>query len=135
MPLLVRCPKCSHENRFEQPYAYHAGFGNQGFLYNEAGNCTLVWNSYDPAFSALVGPRHPWSLDAEARRAVEEALRPSPKGDRWLFDNPPRCMACGAPIGGSMLRDIYYLVYPGSVDADAGPSKFAAHCCVPPPSH
>jgi len=28
----LRCPTCGHANNFDQPYAYHAGFSDQGFL-------------------------------------------------------------------------------------------------------
>jgi len=40
---------CGFDNSFDQPYPFHAGFSNAGFLYNEAGNLTLVWSSFDPA--------------------------------------------------------------------------------------
>jgi hypothetical protein len=111
---------------FNQPHAIHAGFSNQGFLYNEAGRLTLIWSSFDPAYERLVGQVHPWMLDADQRARVEQALLPSPHGDRWLFANRPRCAACGGPIGKSILNDIYYLIYPGSINTDQreGPGTF-----------
>ena len=45
-PVVVPCTHCGASNVFNQPYAYHAGFGDQGFLYSESGTCTLVWNSH-----------------------------------------------------------------------------------------
>src|SRR3989442_4520266 len=61
-PLIVSCSDCGFANVFNQPYAYHARFGDQGFLYNEAGNCTLMWSSFDPDYEAIVGKKNPWSL-------------------------------------------------------------------------
>ena len=115
-PLVVRCPGCGSSNVFNQPYAYHAGFGNQGFLYNETGNCTLVWSSFDPDYEALVGRWHPWALTEEQRTLIENALKPAPDGTRWLFDNPARCLKCGHPISGSIRSTIYYLQYENSPD-------------------
>jgi len=68
----LRCATCGHCNEFDQPYAYHAGFGDQGFLYNDAGDCTLVWNINDPAYEAVLtryAPEQPWELTPEAKRS------------------------------------------------------------------
>ena len=121
--MVIRCRHCGFENPFEQPYAFHAGFSNQGFLYNEAGNLTLVWSSFDPAYEALVGKKHPWTLDIGDRSRLESALLPSPHGDRWLFSNPARCGHCREAIAGSILEDIHYVQYPGSVDVDRIPGQ------------
>ena len=123
---VVRCPSCNHANEFDQPYAYHAGFGNQGFLYNDAGTLTLVWSSFDAAYETIVGQRHPWTLGPKLRAILEASLVPAPTGGSWRFANPPRCVSCGAPIGKPMCEsNIYYLVYPGSVILDEGPSQRA----------
>lgn len=114
----VPCPTCHLVQTFDQPYLYHAGFANQGFLYDETGTSTLVWSSIDPSYEELVGKVHPWMLTDDARSRLEQALRPSPTGSRWLFKNPPRCKYCGAPVGDSILNTIYYLEYPGSVVLD-----------------
>ncbi len=114
----VSCSACGNVNDFLQPYAYHAGFANQGFLYNEAGTATLVWSSFDPAYKGLVGKFHPWALSEEQRNIVERALSPAPAGGKWLFTNPPRCQSCSAPIGEPITNSIYYFVYAGSVVLD-----------------
>ena len=108
---------------FEQPYAYHAGFGNQGFLYNDAGTLTLVWSSFDPAFEEVVGKQHPWGLTAEFQRRLEARLSPAPAGGRWRFSNPARCAHCGAEISPPMLKSIYYLLYKDSLVVDAPDSR------------
>lgn len=117
-PLIMTCPQCKFLNVFNQPYAYHAGFGDKGFLYNEPGNRTLVWSVYDPAYIAIVGGKNPWALASEDRQRIENALKPSPDGTRWLFSNSARCLKCGHSISGPMGETIYYLEYEGSVNVD-----------------
>src|SRR4029079_14355700 len=120
----VKCPSCDHENAFDQPYAFHAGFGDEGFLYNEDGNLTLTWSSFDPAYEAIVGQHNPWALTPEQRLLVEVALRPAPRGGRWRFSNPARCASCKGLISGPITETIYYLIYPGSVRTDRVPREY-----------
>lgn len=115
--ITITCPECGHHNVFQQPYAYHAGFGNQGFLYNEAGNRTLIWSSFDPEYEAIVGNCHPWALTEDLRTKLQDCLPPD-TGGKWLFGNPARCLACGHPISEPMTENIYYLVYDDSIDLD-----------------
>jgi hypothetical protein len=117
-PLIISCRGCGAQVGFDQPFPYHAGFGDQGFLYNEAGNRTLVWSAYDQAYTAIVGHKNPWMLDPTERVRLEERLLPAPDGGQWLFANLPRCPGCRAPIGESILKTIYYFDYPGSVHTD-----------------
>ena len=117
-PLVVSCSHCGFVNVFNQPYAYHAGFGDQGFLYNESGNCTLTWSAFDPDYEAIVDKKNPWMLTAADRQLLEDSLQSAPDGGRWLFRNPARCMKCGHPISGPITDTIYYLRYDSSVDAD-----------------
>jgi len=118
-PVVVSCPQCHHDNVFNQPYRYHAGFADQGFLYNEAGNRTLIWSSFDPDYEAVVGNSHPWVLGPDGKKKLEASLRPDPNGGgRWLFSNPARCLKCGAPIAEPIGMNIYYLEYDGSINLD-----------------
>ena len=121
--ITISCPICGHKNDFEQDYPYHAGFGNQGFLYNDAGNLTLVWSSFDPAYEKIVGNAHPWVLTAKQQMLLEGALRDAPSGGQWRFTNSARCLKCASPISGSITETIYYLRYPGSVDVDGSPGE------------
>jgi hypothetical protein len=118
--MIVTCKECHQESVFDQPYAYHAGFSNQGFLYDDAGTCTLIWSSFDPAYVSIAGQNHPWMLTDPQRVSLEAALKPSPSGGHWRFANPPRCPHCGAAIEQSILHTIYYFVFPGSVNLDQG---------------
>lgn len=114
-PLTVVCPACGHVHFFNQPYAYHAGFGDQGFLYNDDGDLTLVWSAYDPTYESIAGPSNPWVMTSEKKKKLEEWLPPAPRGGRWRFDNPARCATCKKQIAAPIGSNIYYLVYDGSV--------------------
>ena len=112
--LVVECRRCGFANQFSQPYPYHAGFGDTVFLYNEAGNCTLAWGTYDPAYVNLSGD--PWHPPRSLQARLEALLPPSPKGDRWGFEHPARCVSCQSAIREPMIRgEVYYLEYSDSV--------------------
>jgi hypothetical protein len=116
--LIITCKHCGKEIVFDQPYPYHAGFADQGFLYNEAGTLTLVWSIFDPAFNELFPNQTAWALSPLKRRRFEKMLLPAPDGGCWRFKNPARCLYCGKGISKPMLRSIHYLVYPGSILTD-----------------
>ena len=119
-PFSINCPKCGHLNVFNQPYAYHAGFGDQGFLYNDDGNLTLTWSVFDSDFVRIAGNVNPWVLsNNEKVKAFEDWLPNAPRGGRWKFGNPARCLSCKAEISPPMGRNIYYVLYDGSVEADS----------------
>jgi hypothetical protein len=121
--ITLSCSSCGYNNDFEQPYPIHAGFSNQGFLYNDDGNLTLVWSSFDPAYKAIVGNRHPWGLTTKQQTLFEDALRPAPAGGRWKFSNPACCLKCASPISGPITQTIYYYRYPRSIHTDANPGE------------
>ena len=128
--LTLTCKACGETNAFDQPYPYHAGFGHQGFLYNDAGTLTLVWSSFDPTYESIVGEKHPWMLSSAEQRSLEEALMPSPGDDNWRFSNPPRCMVCRQPIGESITTGIHYYVYRGSVLTETADGGRGLEACV-----
>jgi hypothetical protein len=114
--MILTCAACGFDNLLDQPYIYHAGFSDVAFLYNVEGNRTLVWSIMDPAFTRLVGENVPWSFTRRLQRQLEQALMPSPTGSAWLFSSPARCGRCSKSIGKPMMKDIHYLLFPGSVD-------------------
>jgi hypothetical protein len=124
--LAVTCRYCGKDNLFDQPYYFHAGFADQGFLYNDAGTLTLVWSVSDPVLQRLFPADARWTLQAENRRRFERLLRPAPCGGRWRFRNPARCIHCTRPILKPMLRSVHYLVYPGSLLTDQGNAPWLA---------
>jgi hypothetical protein len=114
--LEVDCLQCGAQNVFSQPYAYHAGFGDTVFLYNEAGNCTLAWGTYDPEYIRLIGDADAWQPTPAVQAELEARLPPSPHGDRWGFAHPARCLTCRAAIRDPMIKgERYYLEYSASV--------------------
>lgn len=131
--VILSCQLCGYKNKFDQPRLLHAGFSNQGFLYNDAGNLTLVWSSFDPAYEAIVGKRHPWSLTTEQQALFEKALRPAPSGGRWKFGNPARCTECPSTLSGPISETIYYLRYPGSVETDSILGEYRLKAILLPP--
>ena len=116
--LEIACAGCGGINRFAQPYAYHAGFADQGFLYDDDGLSTLVWSLYDPALEPFFQRHTRWMTVPSEQRRFEEKLPLSPRGRQWRFNNSARCVHCGIPVSGPMQDMIYYLVYPQSVLTD-----------------
>ena len=116
--LSIRCPRCGKDNIFDQPYMYHAGFSDQCFMYSDSGRHTLVWSCYDPVVKRFCTASKRLSEDVESRKRFEQALAPAPDGSRWQFTNPAKCLHCPGTIAGSILQQIYYLVYPDSIITD-----------------
>ncbi len=114
----IECKRCGRKHIFDQPYPYHAGFADQGFLYNDAGNLTLVWSILDPVFEEIFPGKALWTMNLYHRWRFEKMLLPAPFGGLWRFRNPARCIQCAKPISGPMLRSIHYLVYPESIMTD-----------------
>jgi hypothetical protein len=118
----IACKACRFENRFQQPHPIHAGFSDQGFLYNDAGDLTLTWSIFDPAYEDLMGPKTvPWEFNAKQRALFEKSLLPATHGGHWRFSNAARCTRCHEPISGPMTDTIYYLRYAGSPETE-GPA-------------
>jgi hypothetical protein len=111
----IECKHCGNKNAFDQPYPYHAGFADQGFLYNDAGNLTLVWSVLDPVLEEIFPGQTLWTSRWLNRWRFEKILLPAPSGGYWRFRNPARCMQCAKAIANPMLRSNHYLVYPGSI--------------------
>ena len=118
--LSIECKHCRETNLFDQPYLYHAGFADQGFLYNDSGTLTLVWNMFDPFLREMFSENATWIRNPLNRIRFEKRLPPAPIGGRWRFKNPARCTFCSKPISHSIQHSVHYLVYPGSILADEG---------------
>jgi len=114
----IPCRRCGAVNKFEQPYIYDAGFSDRCFLYNDAGNLTLVWSVVDPDLEAIVGPLRPWTLTRKVKARLESCLTPAPSGGRWRFKNPARCVQCGSKILDPMTCSSSYVIYDGSLVLD-----------------
>lgn len=84
------CPSCGRPVEYER---FHAGFGDQGFIYGSNDATVLTWSAYDPNYLALVDAL-PWILSAEQQHAVEAEIASDIPGAPFRFDNPPRCPHC-----------------------------------------
>ena len=123
MTMKDKCKYCGQELEFDQPYPIHAGFNDEGFLYNDEGNLTLTWSSYDPDYESIVGDKQPWDLSEDQRNKFESRLWPSPSGGKWSFQNPIRCIHCHQPFSGPITETIYYFRYKGSIETDIAESS------------
>lgn len=115
----MNCKHCQKELEFDQPYPIHAGFSNEGFLYDDAGSLTLVWSSYDPAYQEIVGSKQPGDLSREEQQKFESALWPAPSGGNWSFRNSLRCKSCHEPVSGPITETIYYYRYSSNLDTSS----------------
>jgi uncharacterized protein with PIN domain len=88
---IARCPHCGSQLEFKR---FNGRFGNQGFMYCDRDATVVTWSSYDPTYSSLSHNAHPWMLDAEAKRRVEDAMTLCPQGGRFRFSAQPRCPHC-----------------------------------------
>src|SRR5438309_12076697 len=100
------CPHCARLIQFEQ---YHAGFGDEGYLYCDKDSTVLTWSSYDRVYSSIVR-KHPWMLTDAEKRLVEDALLPCPLGGKFAFSNSPRCPHCSQEIRSLVPDAIHYIV-------------------------
>ena len=115
----LNCKHCKKELEFDQPYPIHAGFSDEGFLYDDAGNLTLVWSSYDPIYQEIVGSKQPWDLNKGEQEKFESTLWPSPSGGKWSFKNSLRCRFCHEPVSGPITETIYYYRYSRNLDTSS----------------
>lgn len=86
----------------------HTGFNNTGYLYCDRDGALLVWDTFDPHYTGVVGEKHPWMLDSTDQERVEQALCPCPCGGHFGFDNPPRCSRCAAELSDLLPDRIYF---------------------------
>lgn len=118
MAFELKCPTCRGVFRPAAPRFFHAGFGNEGFLYCDRDTSILVFSSYNRSYTQLVGDKHPWMLSANEQGFVEGHLKPCPCGGSFLFKNPPRCPHCGASIASLLPSKIYYVVVDRIIDGN-----------------
>ncbi|MEQ1527561.1 MAG: hypothetical protein ABL911_12560 [Gallionella sp.] len=114
----INCPACGQITTIAQEYQYHAGFGNQGFLYCDSCPTIIEFGSYNSKYTSIVNGKHTWSLDSEEMQCVEAGLKPCPCGGHFRFNALPRCPACNEPLP-NLLQDKFHFVEVGRVvDAD-----------------
>jgi hypothetical protein len=100
------CPSCRRTFRYQK---VHSGFNNTGYAYCDSVGALLVWDTFDPQYTSLVGEQHPWTLDRRDQGRVESALQPCPCGGHFGMGNPPLCPRCGNGIRDLFPDPIYFL--------------------------
>ena len=114
----IKCSACGQVTNITQEYQYHAGFSNRGFLYCDACPAILKFGSYNPKYMAIIGNKHPWSLNDEEKKRVEQALKPCSSGGRFRFGTLPRCPFCNAPLPDLLKDNIHFVEIGEVIDAD-----------------
>ena len=113
--LTAICPHC--HNRFSYN-RWHAGFGDQGYMYCDTDEAVVTWSVYDSKYWSIV-QKVPWNLNETEKKMVEGALRPCPFGGRFRFVNPPRCPICRCDIASVVAGGIYFVVTGRQIDGDS----------------
>lgn len=108
------CPHCCREFEYAR---YHAGFGNQGYMYCDQDETVLTWDTYVDPYSKLTS-KHPWMLDSADQSRVEAALKPCPYGGSFAFANPSLCPFCHESIAFLVPSKEYFIVAGRRVEAD-----------------
>jgi hypothetical protein len=114
----IKCSACGQVTSIPQEYAFHAGFSSRGFLYCDSYPAILEFDTYNPKYTAVVGDKHPWSLNSEEKKRVEDALKPCANGGRFRFGALPRCPACNEPLPDLLKDDIHFVEIGKVIDAD-----------------
>jgi hypothetical protein len=110
-----RCPHCERELEYER---YHAGFGDQGYLYCDQDATVVTWNSYDPTYSGLVGDTHPWMLDDQQKSRVERSVIACPSGGAFRFSANPRCPYCMGELPELKKDPIFFVITGARIDGE-----------------
>lgn len=115
-----RCKSCGSE--VECRGRFHTGFNNTGFLYCDQDSTVLTFSSFDPAFEAISGNAHPWTLAKEGKldvlKMIEDNLINCECGGRFSFDNPLKCPRCNGVLSEPMSQNIYFVVLDKHIDGE-----------------
>ena len=114
----VKCSSCGVVTKISQKRPYHAGFSMLGFMYNNSRSAILEFSSYNPKYIAVVGGKHPWSLNDMEKIKVEDAIKPDPSGGQFRFSALPRCPKCNAELTDLLPDDIHFVEIGEIVDGD-----------------
>jgi hypothetical protein len=114
----IHCEACGQVIKIKQYQPYHSGFSNRGFLYCDSHSAILEFDSYNPNYIKIVGDKHPWSLNRDEKKRVENALKPFSKGGNFRFSALPRCPICNAELHGLLKDNIHFVEIGEIIDAD-----------------
>jgi hypothetical protein len=107
--MTITCRQCGSKLPLTQPYAYHAGFGDEEYGYCDRCPTTVTFSWFDPHYS-----------DRLSRRQVESRLRPCPCGGTFRLKAKPRCPHCRGDLLSKFIGGVYYLVLGEHLSAERG---------------
>ncbi len=114
----VICPSCRAVHLLKQKSPFYSGFSSRGFLYCDETPAILEFSVYNARYVSIVGDKHPWCLNDEERRKLEQSLKPCPLGGRFRFGAHPRCPACCSLIPDLLQDEIHFLEIGTVVNGD-----------------
>jgi hypothetical protein len=114
----IICSACGQTSTVAQDYPFHSGFSSRGFLYCDSNPAILEFDPYNPKYTAIVGDKHPWSLNSNDKESVENALKPYEKGGRFRFGALPRCPICNEILTNLLTDEIHFVEIGKVIDAD-----------------
>jgi hypothetical protein len=114
----ITCPNCGRVINLRQKSLYHAGFSNMGFLYCDTCPSILEFSTFNPNYTRIVGDKHPWMLNEEEKRLLEEHLAPCPRGGHFRFDAYPHCPYCNNSLASLIPDNIHFLEIGDVIDGD-----------------
>ena len=114
----IICAACGQTTTIQQDYPFNAGFSSRGFLYCDSNSAILEFDTYNARYTALVGDKHPWSLNSEEKACVESALKPYAEGGNFLFGALPRCPKCNATLPELLDDEMHFVEIGKVIDAD-----------------
>jgi hypothetical protein len=117
--MIINCPACGQSTAIAQKYPYHAGFSSRGFLYCDSSSAILEFDPYNPKYTAIVGDKHPWSLNQDEKECIENALKPYEKTGRFRFGALPRCPICNETLPYLLPDEIHFVEIGKVIDADS----------------
>lgn len=114
----ITCPTCGKVIKLRQKRLYHAGFSNLGFLYCDTCPSILEFSAYNQNYIRIVGDKHPWMLNPDEKKKLEDHLAPCKGGGRFRFEAYPRCPFCNGNLASFIPDKIHFLEIGDVIDGD-----------------
>ncbi|OGJ48990.1 hypothetical protein A2229_00470 [Candidatus Peregrinibacteria bacterium RIFOXYA2_FULL_33_7] len=106
LSILMICPKCN--KKVKVAGAYHAGFGDDEYLYCHNCSKTLLIFIYDKIYNYLINGDFSWKLSNTSKNLIEKNLQDCDCGGNFRFNLEPRCPNCHKSLQELIPNEIYY---------------------------
>ena len=110
------CRFCNYSINIIYPKTIHAGFSNMGFMYCNKCPNLLTWGSYNRDYMKIIERKHPWALNEDEKKKVEDAVIKCECGGNYTFSAKPRCPNCNNEIPEILPDKIHYIVLKKEID-------------------